>query len=99
MIGQLFEFGVPLPSISATLGLAAVAALGYLVGRWSRQARVVEKSTNEDLRRALSDARQLEQITDEMLRVTRAALDHCQRLRAHRPKRKGQAAGAVGQPL
>lgn len=92
MIGRFFEAG--LPSISATVGLAAVAALGYLVGRWSRQAKVVETSTSDDLQRALSDARQLEQITDEMLSVTRAALEHCQRLRAHRPKRNSRTAHA-----
>ena len=92
MIGRFFEAG--LPSISATVALAAVASLGYLVGRWSRQAKVVENSTSDDLQRALSDARQLEQITEEMLSVTRAALEHCQRLRAHRPKRNGRTAHA-----
>lgn len=94
MIGRFFEAGAALPSISATVALAAVASLGYLVGRWSRQAKVVETSTSDDLQRALSDARQLEQITDEMLSVTRAALEHCQRLRAHRPKRNSRAVAA-----
>ncbi len=94
MLNQLFTSGVELPSIPATLGLAAVASLGYLVGRWSRQATTIENSASHDLQRALSDARQLEQITDEMLNVTRAALEHCQRLRVHRPKSKGQRIGA-----
>lgn len=94
MMSSFVSSGVELPSISATVALAAVALLGYLVGRWSRQAKTIENSTDHDLERALSDARQLEQITDEMLSVTRAALEHCQRLRAHRPKRTGRAIGA-----
>lgn len=95
MLSQFIASGVTLPSIPATLALAAVASLGYLVGRWSRQATTIENSTSHDLQRALSDARQLEQITDEMLSVTRAALEHCQRLRAHRPKTRGQKIGAA----
>jgi len=93
MLSQFIASGVQLPSIPATLALAAVASLGYLVGRWSRQKAAIENSTSQDLQRALSDARQLEQITDEMLNVTRAALEHCQRLRTHRPKTKGQRMG------
>ena len=93
MMSSFVSSGVQLPSISATVALAAVAALGYLVGRWSRQAKTIENSTSHDLERALSDAQQLEQITDEMLSVTRAALEHCQRLRAHRPKRNERAVG------
>lgn len=72
-----------LPGIPATMSLAAVALIGYLVGRQSRPDGTPTDSPPEDLEQALADARQLEQITDEVLSVTREALDQCRQLRLH----------------
>lgn len=77
-----------LPGIPATLGLAAIALIGYLVGRQSRTAKTAAGQSSQDLDRALADARQLENITEEMLSATRDALDQCRQLRQRRPPRK-----------
>jgi hypothetical protein len=69
------------PSIPAAMALAAVALIGYLVGRQSRPAKVDNSAAK--ISQALADARQLEQITDDVLSVTREALDHCRKLRIH----------------
>ncbi|HVA46931.1 MAG TPA: hypothetical protein VNH11_11240 [Pirellulales bacterium] len=77
----------PIPGIPATMALAFVALIGYLVGRQSRDRSATAQQSKEDLGRALSDARQLEAITDEMLSATRRALDRCRQLRVHMPPR------------
>lgn len=73
-----------IPGIPATMALALVALIGYLVGRHSHRPSPVWQS-KADLGRALSDARQLEAITDDMLSATRQALDRCRQLRIHVP--------------
>ncbi|HEV3339017.1 MAG TPA: hypothetical protein VG125_01635 [Pirellulales bacterium] len=78
----LFFWAEQVPSIPAAMALAAVALIGYLVGRQSRPTAVPD-SSSEKISRALADARQLEQITDEVLSVTREALDQCRKLRVH----------------
>jgi xanthosine utilization system XapX-like protein len=78
----LFMWTSQVPSIPAAMALAAVALIGYLVGRQSRPAAVRSESA-EKISRALADARHLEQITDEVLSVTREALDQCRKLRIH----------------
>lgn len=78
----LFMWAEQVPSIPAAMALAAVALLGYLVGRQSRPTAPADDSA-EKISRALADARQLEQITDEVLSVTREALDQCRKLRVH----------------
>jgi hypothetical protein len=77
----LLSWAEQLPSIPASIALPAVALLGYLVGRQSRPVFVDDSS--EKITQALADARQLEQITDEALSVTREALDQCRKLRVH----------------
>lgn len=83
---NLFELAAQfqIPGIPATMALAFVALIGYLVGRQSHGPAAARQS-KEDLGRALSDARQLEAITDEMLSATRQALDRCRQLRVHLP--------------
>ncbi|HQU46715.1 MAG TPA: hypothetical protein PK867_28175 [Pirellulales bacterium] len=76
-----------IPGIPATMALAFVALIGYLVGRQTRDRSGSAERSKEDLGRALSDARQLEAITDEMLSATRQALDRCRQLRVHMPPR------------
>ena len=83
--------------IPATMALAAVALIGYLVGRQSRAA-VETKPSTENLERALADARQLEQLTDSMLSATRDALDHCRQLRLHSQIRPPHSVGQVFKP-
>jgi hypothetical protein len=78
----LFLWVEQVPSIPAAMALAAVALIGYLVGRQSRPTPADDSA--EKISRALADARQLEQITDEVLSVTREALDQCRKLRIHR---------------
>lgn len=73
------------PSLPGTVALAAVALLGYLVGRQGRRAAPADQA---GLQEALDDARRLEQITDEMLLATRQALHHCQQLKVHYPGRQ-----------
>lgn len=75
-----------LPGIPATMALAVVALIGYWVGRQSRNNR---QAASEKLEQALTDARQLEQISDEMLSATREALDQCRQLRRHMPQASG----------
>ena len=84
---NLFELAgqFQIPGIPATMALAFVALIGYLVGRQSHQQATAVRHSKEDLGRALSDARQLEAITDEMLSATREALDRCRQLRLHVP--------------
>ena len=72
-----------LPGIPATMALAVVALLGYLVGRQSRAGAEAAGASSANLARALADARQLEQLTDDMLSVTREALDQCRQLQRH----------------
>ncbi|HVX63265.1 MAG TPA: hypothetical protein VHC19_21770 [Pirellulales bacterium] len=69
-----------LPFLPTTVALAAVATLGYLVGRRSRGGEPPSEHAYRDLRQTLDDARQLEQLTDDMLQATRQALDECRRL-------------------
>ena len=80
------------PGIPASMALAAVALIGYLAGRHSRPATKA-KPEPVDVNEALAGARQLEQITDDMLSVTREALEKCRMLRVH-----GQRPLAVAQP-
>ena len=77
----LFMWAEQVPSIPAGMALAAVALIGYIMGRQSRPLPAEDAS--EKLSKALADARQLEQITDEVLSVTREALDQCRKLRIH----------------
>lgn len=77
-----------LPGIPATMALAAVALIGYLFGRQSRPGIPPAETSSESLQRALSDARQLEQITNEMLSATRDALDQCRQLNMPVPARQ-----------
>jgi hypothetical protein len=71
-----------LPGIPATMALAAVALIGYLFGRRSRANDQASQRTSATLERALADARQLEEITDEMLSATREALNQCRQLQS-----------------
>jgi hypothetical protein len=85
MLGFLLATQQPWPSLPGTVALAAVALLGYLVGR---QGRRPAPAGQADLEQALDDARRLERITDEMLVATRQALNHCQQLKIHYPSRQ-----------
>ncbi|HWB12481.1 MAG TPA: hypothetical protein VG826_24865 [Pirellulales bacterium] len=76
-----FLWAEQLPSIPTSIALPAVALIGYLIGRQSRPVPAGESS--DKISQALADARQLEQITDEALSVTREALDQCRKLRVH----------------
>ncbi|HVC99351.1 MAG TPA: hypothetical protein VND64_37140 [Pirellulales bacterium] len=70
--------------ISTSVALAAVAALGYLVGLRSRhQAKVnhIEREIDRQLQCELESSRQLEKITDGVLTATREALRQSGRLR------------------
>lgn len=81
-----FIFGdFQLPGIPATMALAAVALIGYLFGRQSRSNPSSAEPSPEDLQQALADARQLEQLTDDMLKATREALDQCRQLKMPSP--------------
>ena len=87
-----------LPGIPASVALAAVALIGYLVGKQSQAKQSAATPRRDDLDRALADARQLEQFTDEMLTATREALASCRQIRAHRPSRlTATATGRVPQ--
>jgi hypothetical protein len=78
MLAEQFQVsGIP-----ATMALAAVALIGYLAGRHSRPTPTAEKPPL-DVNEALAGARQLEQITDDVLSVTREALEKCRMLRLH----------------
>lgn len=81
-----------LSGIPATMALAAVALIGYLVGRKSRANTELAGPAAENLERALADARQLEQLTDDMLNATREALQQCRQLKMHSPARQPRAA-------
>lgn len=83
--------------IPATMALAAVALIGYLVGRQSRTV-VETNAPGENLERALADARQLEQLTENMLSATRDALDHCRQLKLHAQVRPPRAANQALKP-
>jgi hypothetical protein len=86
-----------LPGIPATMALAIVALIGYLVGRQSRSRGETASAAN--LERALADARQLEQITDDMLIATREALHQCRQLQLHSQLRPPHAmVGMASQP-
>ena len=72
-----------LPGLPTTVALAAVATIGYLVGRRNRLGDATSsRQAERDFDRALGDAKQLEQITDEVLQATRRALDECRRFSA-----------------
>lgn len=71
------------PGIPATMALAAVALVGYLAGRRARPTAPVDQPA-VDVDEALADARQLEQITDEVLSATREALEQIRMLRQQR---------------
>ena len=88
-----------LPGIPATMALAVVAFIGYLVGRRSRAGEDASEASSANLERALADARQLEQLTDEMLHATREALDHCRQFKLHSQVRPPHTAvGRAFQP-
>lgn len=78
--------------IPATMALAVVALIGYLVGRQSRATATAPRLPSENLERALADARQLEQLTDDMLNATREALDQCRELKVYGQSRQARAA-------
>ena len=80
MLASLLRGEMTLPFLPTTVALAAVATLGYLVGRRTREADTLSEQSCRDLRQTLDDTRQLEQITDDMLQATRQALDECRRL-------------------
>jgi hypothetical protein len=72
-----------LPGLPTTVALAAVATLGYLVGRRNGlRDDAASKQAQRDLDRTLGETKQLEQITDEVLQATRRALDECRRFSA-----------------
>lgn len=85
MLSVLLATQANWPSLPGTVALAAVAVLGYLVGRQGRRPAPADQA---GLQEALDDARRLEQITDEMLVATRQALHHCQQLKVHYPGRQ-----------
>jgi hypothetical protein len=78
----LFSWLVEFPSIPCTVGLSAVALIGYMVGRQARTQPVTHDSPDK-MQEVLDGARQLEEITDEVLSVTREALDQCHKLRVY----------------
>lgn len=82
MASFLFD-GLQLSGIPATMALAVVALIGYVVGRQSRANAETSQQSAEILERALADARQLEQLTDAMLSATREALHQCRQLKMH----------------
>jgi hypothetical protein len=88
MLAEQFQ----VPGIPATMALAAVALVGYLAGRHARPA-VTADPAPVDVDEALAGVRQLEQITDDMLSVTREALEKCRMLRLH-----GQPPAGMPQP-
>lgn len=83
MLDRIFGGEFMLPGLPTTVALAAVATIGYLVGRRNRlRDETSSRQTERDFDRALGDAKQLEQITDEVLQATRRALDECRRFSA-----------------
>lgn len=75
LFGQLM-----LPALPTTVALAMVAALGYLVGRHSRLRDALAAQARRNLEQTLDDTKQLERITDDMLKATRQALAECRRI-------------------
>lgn len=69
-----------LPGLPTTVALAAVATIGYLIGRLGKPHEAPSERLQLDLQRALGETRQLEQITDDMLEATRSALAECRRI-------------------
>lgn len=82
MLAEFLSGEMTLPSLPTSVALAAVATLGYLVGRMSRDRQARAAQARRDLQQSLDDARQLEQITDDMLEATRRALEECRRISA-----------------
>ncbi|HVX10539.1 MAG TPA: hypothetical protein VHC22_05125 [Pirellulales bacterium] len=72
-----------LPAIPATMALAVVALIGYFVGKQSQARGDSDEASSRHLAQALADARQLEELTDQMLLATRQALEHCRQLTVH----------------
>lgn len=93
-MAQLIFGDFQLSGIPATMALAAVALIGYLVGRQSRTNAPTLAPSSENLERALADARQLEQLTDDMLNATREALNQCRQLKMH--SQPSQSDAAIG---
>jgi hypothetical protein len=84
MIGLVVCGAILFEGISTTVALAAVAVLGYLVGlrrRHQAAADPIERELGRELQRALENSRQLENITDGLLKATREALRQSGRLR------------------
>ncbi|HUY88093.1 MAG TPA: hypothetical protein VMV10_05135 [Pirellulales bacterium] len=76
---ELFSGGeLSLPGLPTTVALAAVATIGYLIGRLAKPEAPGEQ-LRLDLQRALGETRQLEQIADDVLEATRSALAECRR--------------------
>jgi lauroyl/myristoyl acyltransferase len=83
MLNAIFGGEFMLPGLPTTVALAAVATIGYLVGRRNGlRDETTSKQAQRDLDRALGETKQLEQITDEVLQATRRALDECRRFSA-----------------
>jgi hypothetical protein len=88
MNGLVFG-AIVVEGISATVALSAVAVLGYIVGVHRREveAAKVQHEVDARLQSALESSRELEQITDNLLRATREALHQSSQLRgAHARK-------------
>ena len=68
-----------LPGLPTTVAVAAVATIGYLIGRHATARDAPEEQLRRDMERALSETRQLEQIADDVLEATRSALAECRR--------------------
>jgi hypothetical protein len=73
---------ISLSGISPAVALAAVAVVGYLVGRQAqRSAEAAKTATRRELRRTLDSVAELESITDSVLRATRDASAQCRQSR------------------
>lgn len=78
---EIFSSGeVSLPGLPTTVALAAVATIGYLIGRFRKPHEAPGEQLQLELQRALGETRQLEQIADDVLAATRSALAECRSL-------------------
>lgn len=83
MLNSIFGGELLLPGLPTTVALAAVATIGYVIGRRNRpHDETSSGQAQRDLERALGETKQLEEITDEVLQATRRALDECRRFSA-----------------
>lgn len=75
---EIFSGGeFSLPGLPTTVALAAVATIGYLIGRMNQPHEARGEQIQLDLERALGETRQLELIADDVLAATRCALAEC----------------------